>query len=463
MSFAKIRPRRGTASEWSSVNPILAEGEEGIEVPESGVGTGKVKIKYGDGVKHWNDLPYGVVEGLSPEDILDSTVLKKINDYITPQMFGAKGDGITYDTEAFQLAVNEACDSGKTLYIPSGDYIISNIVISKRIHIKGAGINQAILRDYGDPDIPLLYNLETNNISNSIFEDFKVFTTGNRTDYTLKFVNSYSITLDRVNIQNTTMTPETIYHGVYLGKVGDYTGLTYLQMVRNCFFGYATLVVAGTDSLITNNLIYGYNCESGIKLINASNTTVSNNEICGGKIKGAVYVTGSGIQQGIKITNNSFDGAGGDIDTKYGLISDVTLQNSVISDNNFWKQKSGGIKLSGAMYTVINGNSFQDCDYYLNGVSDIEIGGASMGCVISSNTFYREYYFDKTTNTHITRPSTNPAPIMNISNLDVAGVPYTLIYGNTMSLTQYFDTAVYTGNISAFNNSHTKINNNVTI
>ena len=76
MSFAKIRPRRGTANEWSSVNPILVEGEIGIEVPDSGVGTGKVKIKFGDGVKRWNDLPYGVTGegsgGFNPEDLPDN-------------------------------------------------------------------------------------------------------------------------------------------------------------------------------------------------------------------------------------------------------------------------------------------------------------------------------------------------------------------------------------------------------
>ena len=60
MSFAKIRPRRGTANQWSNANPILAEGEIGIEVPSTGVGTGTVKIKFGDGSSHWNDLPYGI-------------------------------------------------------------------------------------------------------------------------------------------------------------------------------------------------------------------------------------------------------------------------------------------------------------------------------------------------------------------------------------------------------------------
>ena len=40
MSFAKIRPRRSTKTEWELINPILMEGELGIEYPDSGIGTG---------------------------------------------------------------------------------------------------------------------------------------------------------------------------------------------------------------------------------------------------------------------------------------------------------------------------------------------------------------------------------------------------------------------------------------
>ncbi len=56
--FAKIRPRRSTVTEWSVINPVLNEGELGIECPDSGVGTGLSKFKIGDGVTAWNDLPY---------------------------------------------------------------------------------------------------------------------------------------------------------------------------------------------------------------------------------------------------------------------------------------------------------------------------------------------------------------------------------------------------------------------
>ena len=61
MAYVKIRPRRSTTAEWEYDNPILAEGEMGVEVPVTGVGTGLVKIKFGDGVTPWKDLPYGLI------------------------------------------------------------------------------------------------------------------------------------------------------------------------------------------------------------------------------------------------------------------------------------------------------------------------------------------------------------------------------------------------------------------
>lgn len=56
--YAKLRPRRSTATEWSTINPILQEGELGIEYPDTGVGTGLCKFKLGDGYTPWNSLPY---------------------------------------------------------------------------------------------------------------------------------------------------------------------------------------------------------------------------------------------------------------------------------------------------------------------------------------------------------------------------------------------------------------------
>jgi hypothetical protein len=45
----KIQLRRGTAAEWTAANPVLADGEPGLETD-----TGIMKI--GNGVTAWNSL-----------------------------------------------------------------------------------------------------------------------------------------------------------------------------------------------------------------------------------------------------------------------------------------------------------------------------------------------------------------------------------------------------------------------
>lgn len=47
----RIQLRRGTAAHWASSNPVLGDGEPGIE-------TDTGKQKFGNGVAAWNDLPY---------------------------------------------------------------------------------------------------------------------------------------------------------------------------------------------------------------------------------------------------------------------------------------------------------------------------------------------------------------------------------------------------------------------
>lgn len=50
-NYITIKLRRGTAAQWTSSNPTLAEGEMGLE-------TDTLKFKVGDGASAWNDLSY---------------------------------------------------------------------------------------------------------------------------------------------------------------------------------------------------------------------------------------------------------------------------------------------------------------------------------------------------------------------------------------------------------------------
>lgn len=47
----KIQLRRDTAANWETSNPVLSQGEQGLALDNN-------RIKIGDGLKAWNDLPY---------------------------------------------------------------------------------------------------------------------------------------------------------------------------------------------------------------------------------------------------------------------------------------------------------------------------------------------------------------------------------------------------------------------
>lgn len=53
--------------------------------------------------------------------------------YVTPQMYGAKADGVTDDTTAVQNAVN----SGKPVYFPKGHYRVNNVNIPSNTKLYG--------------------------------------------------------------------------------------------------------------------------------------------------------------------------------------------------------------------------------------------------------------------------------------------------------------------------------------
>ena len=57
-----IQLRRDTASNWSANNPIIAEGEIGIETD-----TGKFKL--GNGANSWSTISYGGIIGPNASDL----------------------------------------------------------------------------------------------------------------------------------------------------------------------------------------------------------------------------------------------------------------------------------------------------------------------------------------------------------------------------------------------------------
>lgn len=77
------------------------------------------------------DLPSATspVSASSPAAIVQNGVtvkasLSAFRNYVTPQDYGAKADGVTDDTIAIQTAINVASATGSTVYFPGGTYIV---------------------------------------------------------------------------------------------------------------------------------------------------------------------------------------------------------------------------------------------------------------------------------------------------------------------------------------------------
>lgn len=69
-----IKLRRGTASQWTTANPVLAAGEVGLETDTN-------RTKYGDGTTAWATLPYSVADASGTASVDWSAVLNKPTEF----------------------------------------------------------------------------------------------------------------------------------------------------------------------------------------------------------------------------------------------------------------------------------------------------------------------------------------------------------------------------------------------
>lgn len=93
-----------------------------------------------------------VQDGAITEPKISSSFLPYIkNDYVTPEMFGAKGDGVADDTEAIQKSIVFCGNNKRLLYIPSGVYLVSDtLTIPKSIAILGSSAHKDVLSSYNE-------------------------------------------------------------------------------------------------------------------------------------------------------------------------------------------------------------------------------------------------------------------------------------------------------------------------
>ena len=115
MSTVRIQVRRGTSTEWASVNPILAAGEMGLESDTN-------FIKFGNGTNTWTDLGYAN----EPLSNLQNTLA----DYIPVSDMGVANGVATLNSSgkvpASQLDITELSQDAVAQAITAGTGILKN-------------------------------------------------------------------------------------------------------------------------------------------------------------------------------------------------------------------------------------------------------------------------------------------------------------------------------------------------
>ena len=378
-------------------------------------------------------IPEGCTLQFEGGTITNGDVIGDINnDFIRPEWFGAKGDGVTDDSVAFQMAVN-LCKSTncKVIELSESTYLIDNVIIPSNITLIGADKYKSILKSYANTlNTPMLASddIQGNNI---VLRNLTIESSGIRTEYTVKILNKVGVIIDNCYfVRHTIEGDPNDYHGIFIGRK-EGTETTYITKFTNNRVNQCCVTIEGTDGYIDHNEIWGIGCQSALHLVKSGNHMISNNQIVGGSVYGAIYCTGWATA--LKLFGNYFDGSSTIVaKVPYGLNVDCNLTYCIISNNNFWHIYGTAIRVKTCIGSVFNGNIFENNDTADTGAPDILLENTQSSSV-SNNSFIRA---------NVTR--TNKAPVLNITGYTSTSYEPIIISGNIMRGYLNYSSAVYT-------------------
>lgn len=248
--------------------------------------------------------------------------------------FGAKGDGVTDDTNSIQSAINSVKESGGIVVIPAGIYLFTtlNVTGCDYLSLQGAGVGTTILRQTNTTLDAIKCTADTWWQS---FKDFTIDTNISKTSGSMfYFASGKRTTLERIDIKGwyhginfasyencwvskcSITEPSGVGNGIIAGKIAN-THMGANLYLTECFLRGDNLADIGiqvldTDAVFaTGNDIGAFN--TGVKI---EPSTISDNHYFvqnwfDATHKGScVEIGGAGVKRDITFTGCWFASAG---------------------------------------------------------------------------------------------------------------------------------------------------------
>lgn len=307
---------------------------------------------------------------------------------VTPQMFGAKGDGIKNDTKAVQAAIDYVAKNNLLLpvYIPEGIYSVRNLKLKQGVSLVGEGEKSILLADPSCKTwdgILYCYNLKSATIRNITFDGNKPIVSGDHQKGTANmwirsssnieirdcsFQNNWYLGIclknsdniviesnDFVNLDCGVITTEKPSNNITIND-NYFDGAEYSEPISI----FALEEGYHNNITITNNIMKNHIKGSGILLRAVKNVTVQNNLIdnCGtgiyctaSKYNNEEYGVYNAVIENNTIVNTVYEGI------LLTYISDSKVQNNIIENPG-----SYGLLTKYVNNSTIDNNIFVETD-----------------------------------------------------------------------------------------------------
>lgn len=282
------------------------------------------------------------------------TVQDELRDRISVKQFGARGDGVTNDTASVAAAL--AAANGRTLYFPSGTYLISSslqLTSGNNVSLLGESAGGSVLKASSmtltTKDFIDWYAASDFSIVNMTFDLSGVITSG--LNGAIGTQNCKNFKIDRCKIINMVTLGINCNGPQRFSITNNYISLPVAFNTQNQAIIISSAPTQPLDGDISNNILVN----SGMD-ITCTRCRIANN-----------YISGWMFGAGITTEQHAYS-------SEYKISNNVIFSSSGLDSNGY---RPGGIENWGAQ-SIITSNHIRSCSG-----SGIDQGGNS--CVVMGN------------------------------------------------------------------------------